>query len=82
MSRALSSLPKLRFRSIALLTSNKAAVLTLGQPRQQSGQGHVRHIYEFIRSLRKNGNMMTIMWTPSGEENELLKLAKEKAREA
>ena len=29
MAQVLSSLPKLRFRSIALLTSNKAAVLTL-----------------------------------------------------
>jgi len=82
IARALSLLPKLRFRSIVLLTSNRAAVLTLRQPRQQSGQEHVRHIYESIRTLRKNGNVMTIMWTPSSEENELLKIAKEKAREA
>jgi hypothetical protein len=82
IARALSLLPKLRFRSFVLLTSNRAAVLTLRQPRQQSGQGHVRHIYESIRTLRKNGNVMTIMWTPSSEENELLKIAKEKAREA
>jgi hypothetical protein len=82
MARALSSLPKLRFRSIAVLTSNKAAVLTLRQPRQQTGQEHVRHIYESIRILRKNGNVMAIMWTPASEENKLLKLAKEKAREA
>ena len=82
MTRVLNSLPRLRFRNIALLTSNKAAVLTLRQPRQQSGQEHVRHIYEYARTLRKNGNMMAIMWNPPSEENEVLKLAKEKAREA
>jgi len=82
MARALSLLPKLRFRSIMLLTSNRAAILTLRQPWQQSRQEHVCHIYKSIRTLRKNRNVITIMWTPSSEENKLLKLAKEKAREA
>jgi hypothetical protein len=82
MARGLNLLPELRFSSIALLTSNKAAVLTLRQPRQRSGQEHVRYIYESIRTIWKNGNIIAIMWTPSSEENELLKLAKEKAREA
>ena len=82
MVHALSLLPKLRFCSIALLTSNKAAVLTLRQPQQQSGQVHICHIYDYARTLWKNGNMMAVMWTPLSEENELLKLAKEKAREA
>jgi ribonuclease HI len=81
-ARALSSLVELRFRSIALLTSNKSAVFTLRQPRQQSEQEHVRHIYASIRALRRNGNVVIILWLPSSEENELLKLAKEKAREA
>ena len=82
LAHVLSSLPELRFRSIALLTSNKAAVLTLRQPQQQSGQGHVRHIYESIRALRRNGNVIKVLWIPSSGENELLNLAKEKAREA
>ena len=82
MARGLGSLPKLRFRSIVLLTSNEAAVLTLRQPQQQYGQEHIRHICESIRTLRKNGNVIGIMWIPSSKENELLKLAKEKAREA
>jgi hypothetical protein len=51
IARALSLLPKLRFRSIVLLTSNRAAVLTLRQPRQQSGQEHVCYIHESIRTL-------------------------------
>ena len=81
MAHALSLLPKLRFRNIVLLTSNKAAVLTLRQPRQQSGQEHVRHIYKSIRSLRQDRNVILIMWALSSKKNELLKLAKEKARE-
>jgi exonuclease III/ribonuclease HI len=80
--RALSMLPTLRSSSIELATSNKAAVLTLGQPRQQSGQQHIRHIYESIRTLQRSGNRVTIRWLPASEENKLLKLAKEKAREA
>ncbi len=85
MAYALSSLPKLRFRSIVLLTSNRAAALTLGRPRQQSGQDHVCHSYEAIRALRRNGNTVTILWLPTNEGNdgnELLKLAKEKAKMA
>ncbi len=82
MAYALSSLPKLRFRSIVLLTSNRAAALTLGRPRQQSGQDHVCHSYEAIRALRRNENTVTILWLPASEGNELLKLAKEKAKMA
>ncbi|CZR69590.1 uncharacterized protein PAC_19490 [Phialocephala subalpina] len=82
MAQALSPLPKLRFRSIALLTSNRAAVLTLRQPQQQSGQMHIHYIYETIRMLRRNGNVIVIMWIPASEENELKKFAKEKAQEA
>jgi hypothetical protein len=43
---------------------------------------HVRHIYETIRTLRRNGNVVVTMWIPASEENELKKLAKEKAQEA
>ena len=82
MARALSSLPKFRFHSIALQTSNRAAAVTLGQPQQQSRQEHIRHIYKSIGTLHKNGNVIAIMWTPQSEENKLLKLAKEKAKEA
>jgi hypothetical protein len=54
----------------------------LMQPRQQSGQEHVHHIYKSTRTLQKDGNIMSIIWTPSSKENELLGLAKGKAREA
>ncbi len=68
MAYALRSLPKLRFRSIVLLTSNRAAALTLGRPRQQSGQDHVCHSYEAIRALRRNENTVKILWLPRAKE--------------
>ena len=82
IARSLSILPAVRCRSIALLTNNKAAVLTLRKPQQQSGQEHVCHIYKSIRKLRKKGTLVTIIWLPTSEENELLKLAKDKAKSA
>jgi ribosomal protein S16 len=79
---ALGLLPKLRFRNIVLLTRNTAVMLTLRRPRRQSGQEHLRRIYESIRALRRDGNVIRILWSPSSEENELLKLAKGRAKEA
>jgi hypothetical protein len=82
IANALNTLPKLRFRSIVLITRNKAAVLTLRKPQQQSGQEHISRIYGSIRALKRDGNTTTILWLPSSEENELIKLAKEKAKAA
>ena len=80
MAKALNMLPKLRFRNIALTTRNKAAVLSLRRPRQQSGQEHINQIYRTIRTLKRDGNTVTFVWLPSNEECELAKLAKEKAK--
>ncbi|KFZ14321.1 hypothetical protein V502_06139 [Pseudogymnoascus sp. VKM F-4520 (FW-2644)] len=52
----------------------------LDNPRQQSGQEQVRRFYEAVRALRREGNTMRVVWLPSCEESELLKLAKEKAK--
>jgi ribonuclease HI len=82
MARALSLLPQLRFRRIALLTSNKAVVLSLRHPRQQSGQEYICRIYNFIRRLRKEGNTVTVIWTPAHDENKLKKIAKDRAQKA
>lgn len=60
----------------------KAAVLTLRNPRQQSGQGHVDQIYKLIKRLRRNGNWINIRWIPTSEANKVLGLAKEQARTA
>jgi hypothetical protein len=80
MAHALSTLPVLKQYRITLLTSNKAAALTLQNPRQQSGQEHVCHIYKLIQRLRRKGNQITILWIPTSDDNKLLRLAKEQAR--
>ena len=82
MERALATLPMLRSSCIELSTRNKAAVLTLRQPRQQSGQQHICHIYKSITTLRKDGNTVTIRWLPVSKENKLWEIAKGKAKEA
>ena len=80
IARALGLLPKVRFRRIIVLTRNKAAVLAIGRPRQQSGQEYIQSIYETVNELRRRGNTTTIVWRPTSEEDELLQLAKEKAK--
>ncbi|CRG92736.1 Deneddylase [Talaromyces islandicus] len=82
MAHALGKLQGLKLYRITLLTSNKAAALTLRNPRQQSGQEHVCQIYKSIKRLRRNGNQITIRWIPTSEDNKLLGLAKEQARAA
>ncbi|KAI3059595.1 hypothetical protein CBS147353_10533 [Aspergillus niger] len=82
LAHALKTLPVLKLYRITLLTSNTAAALSLGNPRQQSGQGHVCLIYKLIRRLWKNGNRITIRWVSTSEENKLLGLAKVQARAA
>ena len=80
MAHALSILPGLKLYRIILLTSNKAAALTLKNPRQQSGQEHICQIYKSIKRLQRRGNQISILWVPKSEDNELLGQAKEQAR--
>jgi hypothetical protein len=76
------TIPKLRYRSIALITSNKAAALSVKQPRQQSGQEYIRCIYDSVKELREDGNGLRVLWLPSSGGNKLLELAKDGARKA
>ena len=82
MAHALEHLPRRKYHSITLLTRNKAAVLTLRNPRQQSGQEHIRSIYESINKLKRKCNVITAVWLSTGENEELWTCAKEKAKEA
>ncbi|OQD92149.1 hypothetical protein PENSOL_c044G07427 [Penicillium solitum] len=82
MAYALSTLRGLKRCRVTLLTSNKATALTLKNPRQQSGQEHICHIYKLIQRLRRHGNRMDIRWVLTSENNQLLGLAKEQARAA
>ncbi|OAQ57559.1 reverse transcriptase [Pochonia chlamydosporia 170] len=72
MAHALRSLPNVRRRRIALLTTNKAMALSLRNPRQQSGQEHIQIIYGEINRLWKKGNGLLIVWIPASENNVLL----------
>jgi ribonuclease HI len=82
MAHTLNRLVGLKDYRIMLLTSNKAAALTIRNPRQQSGQEFVCQTYKLIRRLRRNGNHISILWVPTSNDNKLLGLAKEQARTA
>ncbi|KAL9572236.1 hypothetical protein ACKAV7_003619 [Fusarium commune] len=82
MAYALRHVPDLAYRSVALLASNKAAVLTVRNPRQQSGQEYVECMYDSINVLRVKGNVMAVIWMPTSAEHRLLRMAKKEARSA
>lgn len=72
-------LGKAKDRRIILATSNKAAVLTLKNPRQQLGQQYVSEAYDAIQTAREARNTISVVWIPISAENELLKIAKDKS---
>ena len=80
MAHTLNMLVGLKGYRIMLLTSNKAAALTIRNPRRQSGQEFVCQTYKLMGRLRRNGNHINILWVPTGKDNKLLGLAKEQAR--
>jgi hypothetical protein len=82
MAHTLKTLVGLKDFRITLITSNKAAALTLTNPRQQSGQEFVCQIYKLMRRLQRHGNHISIRWIPTSEDNKLLGLAKDQARAA
>ncbi len=82
MAHALQKLPRRKYHSITLWTRNKAAVLTLRNPRQQSGQEYICSVYESIKQLKKKCNKITVAWLPTGEDEELWTCAKATAKEA
>ena len=82
MAHTLKTLVGLKDFRITLVTSNKAAALTLTNPRQQSGQEFVCQIYKLMRRLQRHGNHISIRWIPTSEDNKLLGLAKDQARAA
>ncbi|EAQ91984.1 hypothetical protein CHGG_00219 [Chaetomium globosum CBS 148.51] len=79
---ALRLIRNIRYRKIILATSNKAAVMALERPHQQSGQQYLCQAYDAISALRKAGNTISVVWIQAGTKNELLNTAKAKAKEA
>jgi ribonuclease HI len=82
MAHALNMVVGVKDYRIGLLTSNKAAALTLRNPRQQSVQEFVYQLYKLMRKLRSNGNQINVRWISTSEDNKLRSLAKEQARAA
>ncbi|KAJ5100882.1 hypothetical protein N7456_006934 [Penicillium angulare] len=82
MAHVLKRVVGIKDYEITLLTSNKAAALTLRNPRRQSGQEFVCEMYKLMRRLQRNGNWIKFHWIPTSENNKLLGLAKEQARTA
>ncbi|KAI3277363.1 transcriptional regulator family: Zinc finger, CCHC-type [Penicillium roqueforti] len=82
MAHALKMVVGIKDYRITLLTSNKAAALTLRNPRRQSGQELVCQMYKLMRRLRRNGNRIKFHWIRTSEDNKLSSLAKEQARTA
>ncbi|EAQ85323.1 hypothetical protein CHGG_09337 [Chaetomium globosum CBS 148.51] len=50
---------------------NKAAVMALERPHQQSGQQYLCQAYDAISALRKAGNTISVVWIQAGTKNEL-----------
>lgn len=82
MAYVLRRLPEMQYYDVTLMTSSKAAALTLGKPGLQSGQEYVRCIYDSVDELQRDSNTTTVVWTPLSDENELLLAAKREARKA
>ncbi|EXK25874.1 hypothetical protein FOMG_17526 [Fusarium oxysporum f. sp. melonis 26406] len=72
----------MKYRVIVIVTSNKSAAQAIGNPRQQSGQGHIREIYDAIEKLRGDGNRVNLTWLPRDRELKIQKTAKMSARYA
>ena len=69
MAYVMNTLRGLKRCRATMLTSNKAAELTLKNPRQQSGQEHICQIYKLIRRLRGHDIEIRIRWVPRSENN-------------
>ncbi|KAI1849270.1 hypothetical protein JX265_013656 [Neoarthrinium moseri] len=55
-----------RPRQITVVSSNKAALLAVAQPRQQSGQEWLLGIYETNKRLKARGHTVHMTWSPAG----------------
>ncbi|KAH7460169.1 hypothetical protein FOMA001_g19697 [Fusarium oxysporum f. sp. matthiolae] len=82
IAHGLGCLPEMKYRVIMIVTSNKSAAQAIGNPHQQSGQGHIREIYDAIEKLRGDGNRVNLIWLPRDSELKIQKTAKMSARYA
>jgi ribonuclease HI len=82
IARGLKYLSEMKYRVVVILTSNRSAAQAIGNPRQQSGQGHIREIYDAIEKLKGDMNRVRLIWLPSDSELKIQRIAKMSARHA
>ncbi|KAL0929378.1 uncharacterized protein CTRU02_215544 [Colletotrichum truncatum] len=83
IAKTLETLSKgIRYRAIYVFSTNKAAVLAAGKPRQQSGQQEIRRICKAVNTLINKGNKITLFWLPAGVDSDIKLEAKAAAKES
>ena len=73
----------LRCRELTVLSSSQSSLKAIARPRQQSGQGTIRQIYDHIERLGKANNRVKMMWISSRSDDFTMgHIAKRQARRA
>ncbi|OAQ58000.2 endonuclease/exonuclease/phosphatase [Pochonia chlamydosporia 170] len=59
---------RLPHRNVVIVSSNRAAVQAVGQPRQQSGQRTIQEVYRQVRLPHLQDVPVSVLWVPAGHE--------------
>jgi ribonuclease HI len=79
----LQAQPRVRSKTMVVVSDNQAALRSLASPRQQSGQFILRSIIEAVHSVRKQyGTTVEFHWVPAHAGVELNEKANTQARQA
>ncbi|ENH75598.1 hypothetical protein FOC1_g10001614, partial [Fusarium oxysporum f. sp. cubense race 1] len=73
---------EMKYRAVVILTNNRSAAQAIGNPRQQSGQGQTRKIYDATEKLKGGLNRVRLIWLPSDSELKIQRIAKMSASHA
>ena len=65
---ALKRLPDMQYYDIEVMTSNKAAAVSLRRPWARSGQEYIRCIYDSVEELRRDSNTTIVVWTSTKDD--------------
>jgi len=73
---------KIQNQNISIISSNRGALLSIKNPKIQSGQQQIQDIYNITQMLNISGNTIEGVWISKKDEYQLQKLAKEAAKKA
>ncbi|KAJ0132998.1 C2H2 type master regulator of conidiophore development brlA [Fusarium oxysporum f. sp. albedinis] len=84
IAMALRCMPDgLQCRKLTVISSSQSSLKAIARPRQQSGQGTIRQIYEHIERLGKGNNRVKMVWALSrGDDFTMGREAKRQAQRA